>query len=200
MAQATTIADALFTKSQQKIMGLLFGKPDTTLYLNEIVRLAGMGKGAIIRELGKMTAAGLLTVKRIGNQNHYQANPSCPVYNDLIAITRKTFGIADVLRQALEPAKEAIEFAFIYGSIATGRDTATSDIDLMVIGNDLAYADMMTLLIPAEKELQRPINPSIYSPQEFQKKLQQENSFLTRVLQQEKIIILGSEDAARKAG
>ena len=181
-------------------MGLLFGKPDTTLYLNEIVRLAGMGKGAIIRELGKMTAAGLLTVKRIGNQNHYQANPSCPVYSDLIAITRKTFGIADVLRQALEPAKDAIGFAFIYGSIATGRDTATSDIDLMIIGNDLAYADMMTLLIPAEKELQRPINPSIYSPQEFQKKLQQENSFLTRVLQQEKIIILGSEDAARKAG
>ena len=200
MAQATTIADALFTKSQQKIMGLLFGKPDTTLYLNEIVRLAGMGKGAITRELGKMTAAGLLTVKRIGNQNHYQANPSCPVYNDLIAITRKTFGIADVLRQALEPAKDAIGFAFIYGSIATGRDTATSDIDLMIIGNDLAYADMMTLLIPAEKELQRPINPSIYSPQEFQKKLQQENSFLTRVLQQQKIIILGSEDAARKAG
>ena len=200
MSQATTIADALFTKSQQKIMGLLFGKPDTTLYLNEIVRLAGMGKGAIIRELGKMTAAGLLTVKRIGNQNHYQANPSCPVYNDLIAITRKTFGIADVLRQALEPAKDAIGFAFIYGSIATGRDTATSDIDLMIIGNDLAYADMMTLLIPAEKELQRPINPSIYSPEEFQKKLQQENSFLTRVLQQQKIIILGSEDAARKAG
>lgn len=200
MAQATTISDALFTKSQQKIMGLLFGKPDTTLYLNEIVRLAGMGKGAIIRELEKMTAAGLLTVKRIGNQNHYQANPSCPVYSDLIAITRKTFGIADVLRQALEPAKGAIEFAFIYGSIATGRDTATSDIDLMIIGNDLAYADMMTLLIPAEKELQRPINPSIYSPQEFQKKLQQENSFLTRVLQQQQIIILGSEDAARKAG
>ncbi|RKZ85309.1 MAG: transcriptional regulator, partial [Candidatus Parabeggiatoa sp. nov. 3] len=105
MPQTITIGDALFTKTQQKIMGLLFQKPDTTFYLNEIVRLAGIGKGTIKRELEKMTAAGLLTVKPIGNQKHYQANSSAPVYNELIAITRKTFGIADVIRQTLEPIK-----------------------------------------------------------------------------------------------
>ncbi|HIE02214.1 MAG TPA: transcriptional regulator [Thiotrichaceae bacterium] len=201
MRQTISIGDALFTKTQQKIMGLLFQKPDTTFYLNEIVRLAGIGKGTIKRELEKMTAAGLLTVKPIGNQKHYQANSSAPVYNELIAITRKTFGIADVIRQTLEPIKESIVFAFIYGSIAKATDTQKSDTDLMIIvGNDLAYADIMNLLMPAESELQRAINPSIYLLSDFNEKLQQGNSFLTRIVQQEKIIIMGSENVIRKIG
>jgi len=200
MPQTITIGDALFTKTQQKIMGLLFQKPDTTFYLNEIVRLAGIGKGTIKRELEKMTIAGLLTVKRIGNQKHYQANSSAPIYNELIAITRKTFGIADVIRQTLEPIKESIDFAFIYGSIAKATDTARSDTDLMIIGNDFAYADIMNLLIPAETELQRTINPSIYLLSDFNDKLQQGNSFLIRILQQEKIIVMGSENVIRKIG
>jgi predicted nucleotidyltransferase len=116
----------------------------------------------------------------------------------MCAITRKTFGIADVIRQTLEPIKESIDFAFIYGSIAT--DTARSDTDLMIIGNDLAYADIMNLLIPAETELQRTINPSIYLLSDFNDKLQQGNSFLIRILQQEKIIVMGSENVIRKIG
>ena len=118
----------------------------------------------------------------------------------MCAITRKTFGIADVIRQTLEPIKDSIEFAFIYGSIAKATDTARSDIDIMIIGNDLAYADIMNLLIFAEKELQRAINPSIYSLSDFNDKLQQGNNFLTRILQQEKIIIMGSENVIRKIG
>ncbi len=200
MPQAITIGDALFTKTQQKVIGLLFQRPDRTFYLNEIVRLAGIGKGTVTRELEKMTAAKLLTVKHIGNQKHYQANSAAPVYNELIAITRKTFGIADVIRQTLEPIKESIEFAFIYGSIAKATDTAKSDIDLMIIGKNLAYANIMNLLIFVEKELQRTINPSIYSLSDFNNKLQQGNSFLTRILQQEKIIIMGSENVIRKIG
>lgn len=200
MPQAITIGDALFTKTQQKVIGLLFQRPDRTFYLNEIVRLAGIGKGTVKRELEKMTAAKLLTVKHIGNQKHYQANSAAPVYNELIAITRKTFGIADVIRQTLEPIKESIEFAFIYGSIAKATDTAKSDIDLMIIGKNLAYANIMNLLIFVEKELQRTINPSIYSLSDFNNKLQQGNSFLTRILQQEKIIIMGSENVIRKIG
>lgn len=200
MTQTTTIADALFTKTQQKVMGILFRKPDTTFYLNEIVGLAGMGKGTIKRELEKMTAAGLLTLKHIGNQNHYQANPASPIYKELIAISRKTFGISDVICESLSPAQHSIQYAFIYGSIAKGTDTASSDIDLMIIGDDLAYTDMMNLLMKAEKELQRPINPSIYTLKDFKEKLQQENSFLTRIMQQEKITIMGSEDVIKKAG
>jgi predicted nucleotidyltransferase len=201
MLQTITIGDALFTKTQQKIMGLLFQKPDATFYLNEIVRLAGIGKGTIKRELDKMTAASLLTIKYIGNQKHYQANSSAPVYGELVAITRKTVGYASVIRQSLEPIKVFIDFAFIYGSIAKATDTARSDIDLMIIvSSDLAYADVMSLLIPAETELQRAINPSIYLLSVFNDKLQQGSSFLRRILQQEKIIVMGSEDVIRKIG
>ena len=108
-----------------------------------------------------MTQAGLLTVKRIGNQTHYQANPVSPIYNELVSISRKTFGLADIIRQALQAddslfangsslVKDSIQYAFIYGSIAKGEDTAQSDIDLMIIGDDIAYTDMMNLLIPIE--------------------------------------------------
>ena len=165
-------------------------------YLNEIVRLADMGKGTITRELEKMVSAGLLTLKKIGNQNHFQANPKSPIYNELVSISRKTFGIADVIRQAPQ-ADGSIQLAFVYGSIAKGEETAKSDIDLMIIGDDLAYTDMMNLLIPIEKELQRPINPSIYSLEDFKKKLNQKNSFITRVLEQDKINVIGDADAIR---
>ena len=196
MLQATTIADSLFTKTQQKVMGILFRKPDTSFYLNEIVRLADMGKGTIKRELEKMTQARLLTVKRIGNQTHYQANPASPVYDELISISRKTFGLADIICQALQ-VDDSIQYAFIYGSIAKGEETAQSDIDLMIIGDDLSYTDMMNLLIPIEKELQRPINPSIYTLEDFKNKLNEKNSFITRVLEQEKINVIGDADAIR---
>jgi hypothetical protein len=112
----TSIADALFTKTQQRVLATLFGKPEQSFYLNEIVRLANIGKGTVKRELERMTAAGLLTIKRIGNQNHYQANPDSPIYSELLGITRKTFGIADVIKAALLPMDAQIDQAFIYGS------------------------------------------------------------------------------------
>ncbi len=197
MAQATTIADSLFTKTQQKVIGLLFRNPDASFYLNEIVRFADMGKGTIKRELERMTSAGLITLTRIGNQNHYQANPESPVYHELISISRKTFGIADIIRNALSPMAKSIWSAFIYGSIAKGEATAKSDIDLMIIGDDIAYTDLMNLLIPAEKELQRPVNPSIYSLEDFNKKLEKNNSFITRVMEQDKINIIGNTNDIR---
>ena len=110
------IADALFSKTQQKVIGLLFGQPSRSFYLNEVVRLANMGKGTIKRELDKMTSSGLLTMAKVGNQSHYQANPSSPVFKELVSISRKTFGIADLIRQALQGSGLSIEHAFIYGS------------------------------------------------------------------------------------
>ena len=193
--QSTTIGNALFTKTQQKIMGLLFQKPDTSFYLNEIVRLAGMGKGTVMRELEKMTDSGLLTVKPIGNQKHYQANASSPIFDELLAITRKTFGLADVVSEVLMPAQNTILYAFIYGSVAKGTETASSDIDLMIIGKGLVYADVMGLLLLAEQELQRTINPTLYTPQDFRKKMDAKNSFLTRIMEQDRIAVMGDENA-----
>ena len=196
----TSIADALFTKTQQRVLATLFGKPDQSFYLNEIVRLANIGKGTVKRELERMTAAGLLTIKRIGNQNHYQANPDSPIYSELLGITRKTFGIADVIKTALLPLDAQIEQAFIYGSVAKQQDTASSDIDLMVISDTLPYATLMTALIEAEPTVGRPINPTIYTAQQIRDKLHGNNAFITRVLAQPKLWIKGSDDDIGKTG
>lgn len=191
--EATLLGECLFTKTQQRVLGLLFGRPDETFYLNEIVRLAGVGKGTIKRELERIQTAGLVTVTRIGNQNHYQANAECPIYGELLGIVRKTFGVVDVLKSALLPLDDRIDFAFVYGSIAKGNATAKSDIDLMVVTDSLAYADLMTALTVAEQSLGRIINPSIYDLAQFKRKWQEGSAFITRTMKQPKLWIKGEE-------
>lgn len=194
----TTIGDALFTKTQQRVLGLLYGKPKQSFYTNEIVRRADMGRGTISRELNRLVSAGILVIRHEGNQHYYSANPDNPVYNDLVNIVRKTFGITDVIREALMPVYEQIDLAFIYGSIAKKEETASSDIDLLVITDLLAYTDLMTVLSDVESSLARPINPSIYTMVQIKDKLQQSNAFLTRVMEQPKLWVKGSDDDIRK--
>ena len=193
-----SIGNVLFTKTQQKVLSLLYGRPDQSFYLNEIVRRSNMGKGTIKRELDRMQASGLLRVQRIGNQTHYQANEDCPVYPELLAIVRKTFGVVDVIKTALKPLDTQIILAFVYGSVARAEDTATSDIDLLVVANDLAYAEIMELLADSEQSLGRPINPTIYSNDQITERLKQENAFLTRVMEQPKLWIKGAVDDINK--
>jgi len=188
------LAAALFTLTQKNVLGLLYGRPERSYYTKEILRLTGMGVATIKRELDRMVEAGILTLSRIGNQKHYQANPECPIYADLISIVKKTIGIADVLTEALEPLVENILVAFVYGSIAKSNERADSDIDLMIVGSNLTYAGLMEVLIPAGDQLNRTINPTVYSLKEINSKLAQENHFLTRVMEQEKITLIGSTD------
>lgn len=197
---SATIGNVLFTKTQQKVLSLLYGRPGKSFYTNEIIRLADMGKGTVRRELEKMLEAGLLTVTRIGNQNHYQANSNCPIYSELLSIVQKTFGIADVIRLILVQVDRQIDAAFVYGSVARGTDTADSDIDLLVVTESLPYAELMSLLVNAEKSLGRPINPSIYDMEQFRGKLAGGNAFLTKVMEQPKIWIKGTEDDIREPG
>lgn len=196
--QATTIGDALFTKTQQRVLSLLYGKPDKSFYTNEIVRWADMGRGTIRRELERLVSAGLLLMTRVGNQHHYQANSNNPAYNELLGIVRKTFGIADVIRTALVSVDNQIDMSFIYGSIAKGEDTASSDIDLLVISDSLEYIDLVTVLSGAEQLLGRPINPSIYTMSQIKSKLHEKNSFLIRIMEQLKLWVKGCEDDVRK--
>ena len=196
--QATTIGDALFTKTQQKVLGLLFGKPDKSFYTNDIMRRVDMGRGTVSRELERLVGAGLLFVTKEGNQNHYQANADSPIFTELVSIVKKTFGIVDEIKQALFALEENIEIAFIYGSISKGVETASSDIDLMLIGQDLNYGDIIKLLLPVEDSLQRSINPTIYSKAEFIRRLNENNSFVTRVVEQPKIMIKGIIDDIRQ--
>jgi predicted nucleotidyltransferase len=191
--KTVNMTDALFSKVQRSVLGLVYGNPDRSFYANELFRLAGSGTGAVVRELAKLADSGLVTVNRIGNQKHYQANRNAPIFEELRGIVLKTFGMADVLRQGLLPLSSQISVAFVYGSVAKGTDTAKSDIDVMVIGDGLAYPEIYSALMPAEKQLGRKINPSIYSNKDVQQKLKKGNAFLTRLMAQPKIFLIGSE-------
>ncbi|TBU96671.1 nucleotidyltransferase domain-containing protein [Phytopseudomonas dryadis] len=188
---AISLSDALFSATQQKVLGLLYGKPDRSFYANEISRWAQVGKGGLMRELERLHNAGILSMTRQGNQTHYQANPECPIYSELLGIVRKTFGIAEQLRTALVPLTEQLVWAFIYGSVAKGSEHSGSDIDLMLIGEDLSYSDLMERLLPVEEQLGRTINPTLYTLPDWQAKKAAGNSFVIRVEQQDKIDLIG---------
>lgn len=189
-----SISDALFSKVRQRVLGILYGHPDTDFHTNEIIRLTGSGTGAVQRELESLTAAGLVTVKQVGNQKRYQANQNTAFFAELRSLVLKTFGLTDVLREALKPIEKQIHAAFIYGSIAKQEDTANSDIDLMIIGENLTYADMFQLLEKTEATLGRKINPTFYSPAVWLRKSNEGNHFVKKILKQPKLFLIGIEN------
>jgi predicted nucleotidyltransferase len=197
------LGDVLFGKAQRRVLALLFGNPDRTYYVNEIVRLAEAGIGAVQRELGRLEATGLVVVTRVGNQKHYQANRQAPIFDELRGIVVKTFGVADHLRSALAPIAKRIRAAFIYGSIAKGTDTASSDVDLMILSDDVSFSDVIKALTTAEQQIGRSVSPTIFGVDEWRAKLGEEGGFLQRVLVQPKLFLIGTEDdipSARKPG
>ncbi len=195
----TLLGDALFTTTQRNVLGLLYGHPEKSFYTREILRKTGMGVATIKRELDRMVASGIITLDKIGNQHHYQANPACPIFSELKAIVRKTFGMTDVIAAALAPINDRLALAFVYGSVAKGTDSLSSDIDLMLVGEGIAYGDVIGLLIPLEESLQRPLHPTIYTADDFAAKLRDNNSFLKRVMEQPKLMIKGVIDGDKQS-
>lgn len=191
------LGNVLFSKTQRQVLGLLFVAPDRSYYANEIVRHAGVGIGAVQRELEKLSGAGLLTVRQVGNQKHYQANPQSPIFEELRGIVIKTFGLSDMLRANLLEFASRIRAAFIYGSVAKAVDTASSDIDLMIVSPDLSYAEVMARLAETEAHVGRKINPTLYKPESFARKRAEDSAFVNRVLEQPKIFLIGTEDDLR---
>jgi predicted nucleotidyltransferase len=195
-----TYAEALFTKTQQRVLAVLFGQPHRSFYANEIIELAQSGSGAVQRELARLQASRLVTVQKIGNQKHYQANPDAPIYEELRGIVMKTFGVADVLRNALIPLWPLIEVAFIYGSLAKGTEHAGSDVDLMVIGSLPSNVQLLELLLPTHALLGRVVNPTLYTAAEFSQRVQVGKSFIIRVLEQPKVFVKGNEHDISRIG
>ena len=187
------LGDALFAGVQQRVLGTLFGNPERSFYGNELLRLTASGKGALQRELDRLVQAGLVTVRSIGNQKHYQANSEAPIFEELRGIAVKTFGVGDVVREALRPLARKISAAFIYGSVAKRADTARSDIDLLVVSETVGYQDLIRALHPAERRIGRKISPTLYSAAELAKKRSGKGSFVTRILEQPKIFLIGSD-------
>lgn len=193
-AHSASLAGALFSGTQQRVLAWLFGQPDRSFYATELIGLAGAGSGAVQRELARLAQSGLVTVRAVGNQKHYQANPEAPIYAELCGIVQKTVGLAGPLRAALAPLAARIHAAFVYGSIAKREDTASSDIDLMLISDDLAYADVYAQLEAVSHRLGRTVNPSIYTTQELARRVERKEAFTTRVLAQPKLWLIGGED------
>jgi predicted nucleotidyltransferase len=191
--RATGLADALFSGTQQRVLGLLFGQPERSFYATELINLAGVGSGAVQRELASLSQSGLVTVKPVGNQKHYQANPASPIYEELCGMVRKTVGLAEPLRAALAPLATQIKAAFVYGSVAKKEDTASSDIDLMLVSDTLTFGETILALQAATEWLGREVNPNIFTPQDFAKRLKEGGSFVSRVMAQPKVWLMGGE-------
>ena len=190
---AGNLASLLFGAYRREVLALLLLHPELSLHVREIARVTGKAPGTLLRELNRLADAGLLVRKPTGNQVHFQADPTSPIYAELRGILKKTAGVADVLREVLEPVARRIRAAFVYGSVARGDERAGSDLDLMVIG-DLKFAALVKVLAPARDALRREINPNLYPPAEFRARAAAGEPFLKRVLVDKKIFLVGGED------
>ena len=188
-----SLADALFSNTQQKVLGYLFGQPERSFFATELIRLAGGGSGAVQRELARLANTGLVTVSRVGTQKHYQANPRSPIFAELCGIARKTVGLVEPLREALAPVSERIKVAFVFGSVAKRSDTTSSDIDVLILSDDIDYADAFTALQSAEGKLGRAVNPTVYAPSNWRRKRKEGNAFVAKVATRPQLFLIGTE-------
>ena len=185
-----SLPSLLFPEYRRRVLGLLLLRPDEALHGREIARRTGLPAGTITRELGKLSEVGLLKREKRGNQQIYSANTTGLIYAELASILRKTSGLADVLVRALAPAAPKLRVAFVFGSVAQGRETAGSDIDVMLIG-DLGFRQAVELLHPTQAVLGREVNPKVFATDEFTAKLPLE-PFLVDVLAKPKLFLIGN--------
>lgn len=184
------LVEILFGAYRRQILGLLLLRPDETFYVREIARLTGVSAGSLHRELKLLTDAGLLLRTTAGNQVRYQANCDCPIYQELAGIFRKTTGLADVLRELLLPLQSKIAFALVFGSVAHGKATSTSDIDLLVIGS-MPFAAVVEACQAGARKLGREVNPVVMTRAVFQKKQRDGDRFISRIQKEPRIVLMG---------
>lgn len=193
MSMHIPLSSALFTKTQARVLGVLFGRPEQTFYLTEIVRRAQVGRGSVQRELDRLVKSGLVTARSIGNQRHFQANARCPIFNELHGIVMKTSGIADALRDALNSLGNGVSHAFVFGSIAANTAKPGSDIDLMVVG-DVSFTAVVHAFMNVHDQLGREVNPVVMTMDEFRRKVLNRDRFAARVWKEPKIYVKGDHD------
>lgn len=189
------LADALFSRTQQRVLGLLFGQPDRKFMQQQLIMEAAAGSGGVRRELDRLERSGLVSVYRVGAQKHYQANRNAPIFDELRGIVVKTVGLTDPLRDALRRIRPRVQLAMVFGSIARGEDHVDSDIDLLVVADDLPLERLFSRLEPLEKRLGRKINPTFYSTREYTLRRERSNPFLKKVLAGPRILLVGDPDA-----
>lgn len=188
------MAEALFTRVQQRVLGILFGQPERSFLSKEVITLASIGTGAVHRELQRLVRSGLVTVRSEGWEKHYQANPDSPIFAELKALVVKTVGLVEPIREALAPIATGIRFAFVYGSQARGVGAAGSDVDLMIVSDVLTYSEVFAVLEKPQAVLTRSIQPTVLTWAEWVERLRAKDHFLQIVRSQPRLFILGAED------
>ena len=195
MKTTASISDLLFPNQyRRKVLGLLLMRPDQQIHLRELARVIGAAPGTLKKELDALCGVGLLRAERVGNQVRFCANTAHPVFPELQALIRKTIGLVDALRLSLAPLAGRIDAAFVFGSMASGTESAGSDIDLMVVG-DAGFAESVDVTYAAQATLGREINPKVMSASEWQAKKAERNAFLQDVLNKPRIMLIGDADA-----
>lgn len=193
-SHAISLADALFSGTRQKVLALLFLQPDEDFSIAELIEQAKAGSGAVQREVSRLVDSGLVNVNFRGRQKRYSANQTAPIFLELRSLIAKTLGPAQVIRDALKTVEDDISIALIYGSVAKNRDHAGSDIDLMLVSDTLTLEDVFAALEPAEQALARPVNPTLYTPQEFRTRQSSDNPFIKKVLNGPYLLLKGIID------
>jgi len=197
MGTTNVLSETLFGQTRAAVLSVLYSHVGETFYLRQLARLTEIAVGPVQREMRQLVAAGLVTRKTVGTQTLYTANQKSPVFREIKNLVNKTVGMHDALSDALDPLRERINLAFVYGSVARSRETEHSDVDLMIIGR-VDFDEVVESLAGAEKTLHREINPTVYSIREFGKKVR--GNFLKTVLADKKLFIIGDEDALRELG
>jgi predicted nucleotidyltransferase len=185
--------ELLFSAYRRKVLALLLLRPQQRYHVREIARLTGIVPGSLHRELKQLAKAGLLVREDSGNQVLYRANRACPIYEELAGIFRKTIGLADILREALQPLGNALELAFVFGSVARGEENTDSDIDLLVLGS-VGFVAVVSALADTHHQLGREVNPVVMTRAEFIQKFHAEDRFVRRIDGEAKIFVVGGED------
>ena len=191
------LCSGLFGKTRQAVLALLYGRADSSFYTKQILDAVKIGRGTVQRELKNLTDTGIITREVEGRQVYYRANEKCPIFNELKGIVRKTFGVADVIRQSLATVADKVRVAFIFGSIARSADDRKSDIDVIVVGA-ISFGDIVNLLSTAEEKLGREVNAVVYPISEFKQKVREDHHFVKTVLEGEKIFLIGDEGELRR--
>ncbi|HCB3599896.1 TPA: nucleotidyltransferase domain-containing protein [Serratia marcescens] len=191
--------ELLFSEYRRKVLSLLFIEAGQAFHVREIARRTATQAGTLHKELSRLAEGGILLRQRQGNQICYQANADCLIFPELAAIFRKTCGPAARLRQVLTGFGEDIERAFIFGSVASGKATAASDIDVLIVGK-LSFADVIQAVYPLQATLGREINPKLYSPEEWRAALAENSAFIQDIMQNPQLWIAGDKDDAGQSG
>ncbi len=190
--KSSGLAETLFSDYRRRVLSLLLLRPDEHFHVREISRLTAVPAGSLHRELKLLADAGLLVRHPAGNQVRYQANRDCPIFNELAGIFRKTSGLADIIRSALLPLSDAVKAAFVFGSVAKGEERVASDVDVCVVGS-VSFTDVVMALADMRQQLGREINPVVMSYEQFISKLNAGEQFVSRIISEPKLFLIGDE-------